>query len=149
MLVSDHGTEFTSNAILAWSKDPRVEWYCMALGEPMQNGYIESFNERMRDEPLNGSLFFGLDHARSAIARMGGGLQHSEASFLARITDLTAFAEVLTTAGYPVADPRLTALPLDEKLVACRVCIPIIDVATTRAEQATANAIKPKSSLST
>jgi hypothetical protein len=29
----------------------------------MQNGYIESFNGRMRDELLNESLFFGLDHA--------------------------------------------------------------------------------------
>jgi hypothetical protein len=34
----------------------------------MQNGYVESFNGRMRDEFLNESLFFGLDHARSAIA---------------------------------------------------------------------------------
>lgn len=34
----------------------------------MQNGYIESFNGRMRDELLNESLFSGLDHARSAIA---------------------------------------------------------------------------------
>ena len=33
----------------------------------MQNGYIESFNGRMRDELLNESLFFGLDHARRAI----------------------------------------------------------------------------------
>ena len=68
MIVSDHGTEFTSNAILAWSKDHRVEWHYIAPGKPMQNGYIESFNGRMRDELLNESLFFGLDHARSAIA---------------------------------------------------------------------------------
>jgi len=33
----------------------------------MQNGSIESFNGRMRDELLNESLFFGLDHARRAI----------------------------------------------------------------------------------
>ncbi|TIN90342.1 MAG: transposase, partial [Mesorhizobium sp.] len=32
------------------------------------NGFIESFNGRLRDELLNESLFFGLDHARSAIA---------------------------------------------------------------------------------
>lgn len=32
------------------------------------NGYVESFNGRMRDELLNEGLFFGLDHARSAIA---------------------------------------------------------------------------------
>ena len=34
----------------------------------IQRGYVESFNGRMRDELLNESLFFGLDHARSAIA---------------------------------------------------------------------------------
>ena len=34
----------------------------------MQNGYIESFNGRMRDNLLNENPFFGLDHARSAIA---------------------------------------------------------------------------------
>lgn len=34
----------------------------------MQNGYVEPFNGRMRDELLNESLFFGLGHARSAIA---------------------------------------------------------------------------------
>ncbi|VVT04882.1 conserved hypothetical protein [Rhizobium sp. EC-SD404] len=68
MIVSDHGTEFTSNAILAWSKDHRVDWHYIAPGKPMQNGYVESFNGRMRDELLNESLFFGIDHARSAIA---------------------------------------------------------------------------------
>ncbi|MRH98841.1 IS3 family transposase [Agrobacterium tumefaciens] len=68
MIVSDNGTELTSNAILAWSKDHKVEWHYIAPGKPMQNGYVESFNGRMRDELLNKSLFFGLDHARSAIA---------------------------------------------------------------------------------
>jgi putative transposase len=67
-VVSDHGTEFTSNAILAWSKDHRLEWHYIAPGKPMQNGFCESFNGRMRDELLNETLFFGLDHARTAIA---------------------------------------------------------------------------------
>jgi transposase InsO family protein len=67
MIVSDHGTELTSNAILAWSKDNGVEWHYIAPGKPTQNGFIESFNGRMRDELLNESLFFGLDHARRAI----------------------------------------------------------------------------------
>ena len=68
MIVSDHGTEFTSNAILAWSKDHRVEWHYIAPGKPMQNGYVESFNGRMRDELLNETLFLDLDHARTVIA---------------------------------------------------------------------------------
>jgi putative transposase len=68
MIVSDNGTEFTSNAILAWAKDHRVEWHYIAPGRPMQNGYIESFNGRMRDELLNESLFIDLDQARQLIS---------------------------------------------------------------------------------
>jgi transposase InsO family protein len=67
MIVSDNGTEFTSNAILGWTKDHRVEWHYIAPGKPMQNGYIESFNGRMRDELLNESLFMNLDQARQLI----------------------------------------------------------------------------------
>jgi len=67
MVVSDNGTEFTSNAILGWAKEQRVEWHYIAPGKPMQNGYIESFNGRMRDELLNESLFIDLDQARKLI----------------------------------------------------------------------------------
>jgi putative transposase len=68
MIVSDNGTEFTSNAILGWAKEHGVEWHYIAPGKPMQNGYIESFNGRMRDELLNESLFIDLDQARQLIA---------------------------------------------------------------------------------
>ena len=68
MIVSDNGTEFTSNAILGWAKGHRVEWHYIAPGRPMQNGYIESFNGRMRDELLNESLFTDLDQARQLIS---------------------------------------------------------------------------------
>jgi putative transposase len=67
MIVSDNGTEFTSNAMLGWAKDHGVDWHYIAPGKPMQNGYIESFNGRMRDELLNESLFIDLDQARKLI----------------------------------------------------------------------------------
>lgn len=67
MIVSDHGTEFTSNAILGWAIDHQVEWHYIAPGKPMQNGFVESFNGRMRDELLNESLFLDLDHTRKLI----------------------------------------------------------------------------------
>ena len=67
MIVSDNGTEFTSNAILSWAKGHAVDWHYIAHGRPMQNGYIESFNGRMRDELLNESLFIDLDQARQLI----------------------------------------------------------------------------------
>ena len=67
MIVSDNGTEFTSNTMFAWAQDNKVVWHFIAPGKPMQNGFCESFNGRMRDELLNESLFLGLDHARTKI----------------------------------------------------------------------------------
>ena len=69
LIVSDHGTEFTSNAMLAWSGERQIAWHFIAPGKPMQNGICESFNGRMRDEFLNETLFASLDHACSAMAR--------------------------------------------------------------------------------
>jgi putative transposase len=68
MIVSDNGTEFTSTAILAWAEECRIAWHYIAPGKPTQNGFVESFNGRMRDELLNESLFFTLDHARQKLA---------------------------------------------------------------------------------
>lgn len=68
MIVSDNGTELTSNAVLAWCGQIGVEWHYIAPGKPMQNGYVESFNGRMRDELLNETLFMNLAHARVEIA---------------------------------------------------------------------------------
>ncbi|WP_456664784.1 IS3 family transposase [Bradyrhizobium sp. LB13.1] len=65
MIVSDNGTEFTSNAMLAWAEQHIIDWHFIAPGKPMQNGFCESFNGRMRDELLNETLFLSLDHARS------------------------------------------------------------------------------------
>ena len=100
LIVSDHGTEFTSNAIRAWSKDHRVEWHYIAPGKPMQNGYVESFNGRMRDELFNESLFFGLDHARSAIAEWrqdyNTARPHSSLGYQTPV----AFAGTLTATAY-------------------------------------------------
>ena len=69
MIVSDNGSEFTSNAILAWTDAARVEWHSIAPGKPMQNGFIESFNGRLRDELLNETLFSSLSKTRAALAR--------------------------------------------------------------------------------
>ena len=67
MVVSDNGTELTSNAILKWQKDRKVEWHYIAPGKPMQNGFVESFNGRLRDECLNEHLFSSYRHARELI----------------------------------------------------------------------------------
>ncbi len=56
-IVSDNGTELTSNAVLAWADRTGICWHYIAPGKPQQNGFIESFNGRMRDEMLNETLF--------------------------------------------------------------------------------------------
>jgi putative transposase len=76
MIVSDNGTEFTSNAMFAWARENRIAWHFIAPGKPMQNGFCESFNGRMRDELLNESLFFGLNHARIRIAHWVADYNH-------------------------------------------------------------------------
>jgi len=63
-IVSDNGTELTSNAILGWSDRQKVAWHYIAPGKPVQNAFIESFNGRLRDELLNETLFRSLPHAR-------------------------------------------------------------------------------------
>ena len=67
MIVSDNGADLTSNAV-SWSGDARIEWHDIAPGKPMQNGYVESLNGRMRDELLNETRFRSLAHAREIIA---------------------------------------------------------------------------------
>ena len=46
-IVSDNGTELTSNAILGWADETGVGWHYIAPGKPQQNGFIESFNGRL------------------------------------------------------------------------------------------------------
>ena len=67
-IVSDNGTELTSNAILTWADKSGVGWHYIAPGKPQQNAFIESFNGRLRDELLNETLFSSLPHARAALA---------------------------------------------------------------------------------
>jgi putative transposase len=105
LIVSDHGTEFTSNAMLAWCKDSHVHWHFIAPGKPMQNGFVESFNGRMRDELLNETLFRDLDHARRAIDAwvVDYNLERPHSS-LGYLTP-AAFAANLTATGDQLRNP--------------------------------------------
>jgi len=67
-VVSDNGIELTSSALLRWSQERQVEWHNIAPGKPTRNGFVESFNGRLRDECLNETLFTSLAHARFVLA---------------------------------------------------------------------------------
>ena len=105
MIVSDHGTELTSNAILAWCAEHRVAWHYIAPGKPMQNGFCESFNGRMRDELLNESLFFGLDHARHVIAAWVEDYNTTRPHSSIGYRTPAAYAATLTATGARLRNP--------------------------------------------
>jgi putative transposase len=65
---TDNGPEFTSRAFMAWAQSHGVRHILIEPGRPMQNGYIESFNGKFRDEFLNEHWFETLHQARSATA---------------------------------------------------------------------------------
>ena len=63
----DNGTEFYSKAMDQWAYRCGVQLAFIRPGKPVENGYIESFNGRLRDECLNVHLFFGLEDARQKL----------------------------------------------------------------------------------
>ena len=66
-IVSDNGTEFTCMAILKWVQDIGIDWHYIAPGKPQKNGFTESFNGKLRDECLIGTLFGTLGDARATL----------------------------------------------------------------------------------
>jgi putative transposase len=64
----DNGPEFTSRHFLAWCIERQIELVHIQPGKPQQNGYVESFNGKLRDECLNVSWFENLWDARRKIA---------------------------------------------------------------------------------
>jgi transposase InsO family protein len=105
VIVSDHGTEFTSNAMLAWTEEAKVGWHFIAPGKPMQNGVCESFNGRMRDELLNETLFFDLAHARAALASWVADYNQHRPHSALRYQTPAAFAATFTATGDRRSNP--------------------------------------------
>jgi len=66
---SDNGPEFTSRRMLGWAEDRKVGLVHIQPGRPMQNGHVESFHGRLRDECLNASWFRTLNDVRHTLDR--------------------------------------------------------------------------------
>ena len=77
MVVSDNDTDLTSNAMLKRQEDRKVGWHYIAPGKPMQNGLVESFNGRMREECLNEHQFPSLRQACRMIAAWRADYSHN------------------------------------------------------------------------
>ncbi|MCT8992339.1 IS3 family transposase [Chelativorans sp. SCAU2101] len=61
---SDNGPEFIATAVQDWITAVGAKTAYIAPGSPWENGYIESFNARLRDELLDGEIFYTLKEAR-------------------------------------------------------------------------------------
>ena len=66
---SDNGPEFIARAVQDWIKAVGAKTAYIAPGSPWENGYVESFNARLRDELLDGEIFYSLREAQVIIER--------------------------------------------------------------------------------
>lgn len=64
---SDNGSEFTAELVRRWLKKLKVKTLFIEPGSPWENGYNESFNGKLRDELLNGEIFYTLKEAQVLI----------------------------------------------------------------------------------
>jgi putative transposase len=64
---SDNGAEFVAKAVQAWITAVGAKTAYIAPGSPWENGFIESFNARLRDELLDGEIFYSLKEAKVVI----------------------------------------------------------------------------------
>jgi transposase InsO family protein len=64
---SDNGPEFAAKAVQAWITAVGAATACIAPGSPWENGFVESFNARLRDELLDGEIFYSLREAQVVI----------------------------------------------------------------------------------
>ena len=64
---SDNGPEFIAKAVQDWIKAVGAKTAYITPGSPWENGFIESFNARLRDELLDGEIFYSLKEARVVI----------------------------------------------------------------------------------
>lgn len=62
-IVSDNGGELSSRAMLEWQNETGIAWNNIPPGKPQQNGFVQSFDGKLRDECLNEEVFDSLAHA--------------------------------------------------------------------------------------
>ena len=66
---SDNGPEFAAKTVRHWLDQVGVKTLYIEPGSPWENGYVESFNGKLRDELLNGEIFYSLREAKVLIER--------------------------------------------------------------------------------
>src|SRR5215203_2836357 len=103
---SDNGPEFVAKALREWIGAVGAKTAYIAPGSPWENGYVESFNARLRDELLNGEIFYTLREAQVVIEswrrRYNAIRPHASLGYKAPAPEVF----VLALASWPGAQPR-------------------------------------------
>ena len=77
---SDNGSEFTAELVRLWLEALDVQTLFIEPDSPWENGYVESFNGKLRDELLDREIFYTLTEAKILIERWRRGVQHRAAA---------------------------------------------------------------------
>jgi putative transposase len=93
-ITVDNGSEFSSRALEAWAMCHEVQLCFIRPGRPVENGFIESFNGRLRDECLNVEWFSSLDDARAKLRRFREHYNHERPHSALADRTPAAFAEL-------------------------------------------------------
>ena len=118
-IVSDNGTELTSNAILQWADDHKVAWHYIAPGKPVQNAFAESFIGRLRDELLNETLFRSLAHTRAVLEAWRADYNHDRPHSRLGWMSPTIYAAARRSAALRSTDgsaPRTDAITAQQEI---------------------------------
>jgi len=114
-IVLDNGPECTSKAMFFWSEKTGVKLSFIEPGKPMQNGFIESFNGKFRDECLNEHWFTSLEEARRIIEewRMHYNKERPHSALGYRTPE--EFAKMGGTVAPDLKDPALRSHPKEKE----------------------------------
>ena len=106
----DNGPEFTSRHFIVWCEERQITLLHIQPGKPMQNGHVESFNGRFRDECLNHNWFTTLADAKEKIERWrmeyNGERPHSSLAYRTPEEFAKACSELTNRMGFPIPPVR-------------------------------------------
>jgi transposase InsO family protein len=110
---SDNGPEFIAKELCKWLDQANVETLFVAPGSPWENGYVESFNGKLRDELLNGELFLSLAEARWVIDRWRLDYNHHRLHSSIDYQTPAAFAARCSSSVRPTASLQKNTGPMN------------------------------------
>ena len=121
---SDNGPEFVAKAIQNWLKKAGVETLYITPGSPGENGFVESFHSRLRDELLNLEVFDNVPHAQALAAAWKNDYNHRRPHSALDYQAPAAFAAgclssapASTPTLQPGSPPQTNPLPISQPLL--------------------------------